>query len=104
MTFVNRAVTFVGKRSLAVGRLFKTAVAFIGGAVMFIEVAVIFIGRGGLAVGRLFKTAIAFIGRGSSAVGGRSKASGVYMDGACGGKAYTGRACTDGAYADGTAF
>jgi hypothetical protein len=32
-------------------------VAFVGGAVTFIEGAVAFIGEGGLAVGRLFKTA-----------------------------------------------
>ena len=37
MTFINKAVTFVGKGSLAVKRLFKTAVTFIG--------------RGGSAVG-----------------------------------------------------
>ena len=37
MTFINRAVTFIGEGSLAVGRSFKTAVTFIG--------------RGGSAVG-----------------------------------------------------
>ena len=99
MTFVGGAATFVGEGSLAVGRSFKTAVAFIGGAVMFVEVAVMFIGRGGSAVGRSFETAVAFVGRGSSAVGGRGEASGACADGACGGGA-----CADGACADGTAF
>ena len=87
--FIGGAATFVSKGSLAVKRSFKTAIAFIGGAVIFIEVAVMFIGRGGSAVRRSFETAVAFIGRGSSAVGGRGEAS---------------RACADGACADRTAF
>ena len=99
MTFVGGAATFVGEGSLAVERSFKTAIAFIGGALMCIKVAVMSIGRGGLAVGRSFKTAMAFVGRGSSAVGGRGKVSGACADGACGGRACANKAC-----ADGTAF
>ena len=58
MTFVEVAVTSVGKGSSAVGgRLFKIVVTFIG--------------KGGSAVGRLFKTAVTFIGKGSLAAGGR---------------------------------
>ena len=57
---------------------------FVGGAVTFV-------GEGSLAVGRSFETAVTFVGRGGSAVGGRGEAS----------KAYTDRACTGGASADG---
>ncbi len=64
MTFVEVAVTSIGKGSLAVkGRLFKTAVTFVGGAVVFV--------KGGSAVGRSFKMAVMFIGKGSLAAGGR---------------------------------
>ena len=104
MTFVGRAATFIGKGSLAIKKSFKTAIAFIGGAMMFIEIAMIFIGRGGLAVGRSFKTAIVFIGRGSSAVGNKGEASGACTDRACGGGACAGGACADGACANRTAF
>ena len=66
MTFVEVAVTSVGKGSLAVGgRSFEIAVMFVGGAVVFV-------GEGGLAVGRSFETAVTFIGKGSLAAGGRS--------------------------------
>ncbi len=84
MTFVEVAVTSVGKGSLAVGgRSFEIAVMFVGGAVVFVgegglavgrsfETAVMFVGKGGSAVGRSFETAVTFIGKGSLAAGGRS--------------------------------
>ena len=84
MTFIEVAVTSIGKGSSAIGgRSFKTAVIFIGGAVVSIgkggsaigrsfETAVMFIGKGGSAVGRSFETAVTFIGKGSLAAGGRS--------------------------------
>jgi len=83
VTFVEVAVTSVGKGSSAVGgRSFETAVTFVGGAVVFVgeggsavgrsfETAVMFIGKGGSAVGRSFETAVTFIGKGSLATGGR---------------------------------
>ena len=59
MTFIEVAVTSVGKGSSAVGgRSFETAVTFVG--------------KGGSAVGRSFETAVTFIGKGSLAAGGRS--------------------------------
>ena len=62
----------------------------------FVGRAVIFVGEGSLAVGRSFETAVMFIGRGGSAIGGKGKASRVYADRACAGKA-----SADGDYADG---
>ena len=52
-----------------------------------------------MAIRKSFKTAIIFIGRGSSAIENRGEASEAYIDGTYEGKAYTDRAC-----ADGTAF
>ena len=65
MTFISRAVTFVGEGSLAVGRLF--------------EIAVTFIGRGGSAVGGRGEASKAYTDR---ACAGRASVDGDCVDGA----------------------
>ena len=65
MTFVNKAMTFVGEGSLAVKRSFKTAIMFIG--------------RGGSAVGGRGEASKAYTDR---ACAGKASADGDYADGA----------------------
>jgi hypothetical protein len=106
-------VTFVGEGSSAVGgRLFKTAVTFVGGAIIIVEGVVAFIGKGSSAVGRSFKATRAKLyccwagygglyelgcRRSLALVKEEGKASGACAGGACADGACAGGACVDGA-------
>ena len=105
--FVGGAVTFIGEGSSAVKKSFKTAVTFIGGAVIIVKGVIAFIGKGSSAIGRSFEATRAELyccwagcgglyklgcRRSLALVKGEGEASGACAGGAC-----AGRACVDGA-------